>query len=215
MFEGMHTEVKVHDFSAVWHMGAGGRWCLEVYMVLRPATTKKKKKKSGLGLLKLHSFISQLEKILVLSKFSPLNHSHSSFINYKWYSIGNQCFEHSEKLGKYWRGQIWFTVGVNSKISAQTLSCPLRSWSWTWASLRLQSQNWPLLWHTMTSSNGNIFHITGPLWGEFTGHRWIPLTKASDAELWCFLWSVPEQTIEQTIETLVTWDGITLIIMSL
>ena len=44
----------------------------------------------------------------------------------------------------------------------------------------------------MTSSNGNIFRITGPLWGEFTGHQWIPLTKASDAELWCFLWSAPE-----------------------
>ena len=26
---------------------------------------------------------------------------------------------------------------------------------------------------------------------EFTGPRWIPLTKASDAELWCFLWSAP------------------------
>ena len=24
------------------------------------------------------------------------------------------------------------------------------------------------------------------LCGEFTSHRWIPLTKASDAELWCF-----------------------------
>ena len=24
-----------------------------------------------------------------------------------------------------------------------------------------------------------------------TGHRWIPLTKASGAELWCFLWSAP------------------------
>ena len=43
----------------------------------------------------------------------------------------------------------------------------------------------------MTSSNGNIFHVTGPLCGEFTGHRWIPRTKASDAELWCFLWSAP------------------------
>ena len=30
-----------------------------------------------------------------------------------------------------------------------------------------------------------------PLCGEFTGHRWIPLTKGSDAELSCFLWSVP------------------------
>ena len=45
----------------------------------------------------------------------------------------------------------------------------------------------------MTSSNGNVFRVTGPLLcGEFTGHRWVPLTKASDAELWCFLWSAPE-----------------------
>ena len=44
----------------------------------------------------------------------------------------------------------------------------------------------------MTPSNESIFCVTGPLCGEFTGYRWIPLTKASDAELWCFLWSVPE-----------------------
>ena len=44
----------------------------------------------------------------------------------------------------------------------------------------------------MTSSNGNIFRITGHLCGEFTGPRWIPRTKASDAELWCFLWFAPE-----------------------
>ena len=44
----------------------------------------------------------------------------------------------------------------------------------------------------MTSSNGNIFRVTGPLCWEFTGPRWIPRTKASDAELWCFLWSASE-----------------------
>ena len=27
------------------------------------------------------------------------------------------------------------------------------------------------------------FRVTGPLLGEITGHWWIPLTKASDAEL--------------------------------
>ena len=31
----------------------------------------------------------------------------------------------------------------------------------------------------MTSSNGNIFRVTGPLCGEFTGHRWIPRTQRS------------------------------------
>ena len=41
--------------------------------------------------------------------------------------------------------------------------------------------------HTMmTLSNGTVFSVTGPLWGEFNGHRWIPLTKACEAEIWCF-----------------------------
>ena len=44
----------------------------------------------------------------------------------------------------------------------------------------------------MTSSNGNIFRVTGHLCGEFTGPRWIPRKKTSDAELWCFLWYVSE-----------------------
>ena len=42
----------------------------------------------------------------------------------------------------------------------------------------------------MTSSNGNIFRVIGPLWDESTGHRWIPITKASDAE----------QTAEQAVD---------------
>ena len=37
----------------------------------------------------------------------------------------------------------------------------------------------------MTSSNRNIFRVIGLSWGEFTGHWWIPLTKASDEGLWC------------------------------
>ena len=42
----------------------------------------------------------------------------------------------------------------------------------------------------MTSSNGNIFRITGHLCREFTGPRWIPYTKASDAELWFFFFDL-------------------------
>ena len=40
---------------------------------------------------------------------------------------------------------------------------------------------WLSAFHMMTSSNGYIFRLTGHLRGEFTGHRWIPHTKASDA----------------------------------
>ena len=58
----------------------------------------------------------------------------------------------------------------------------------------LPSKCGPASPHMMTSSNGDIFRVTGPLCGEFTGSRWIPHTEASDALLWCFLWSGPEQT---------------------
>ena len=40
----------------------------------------------------------------------------------------------------------------------------------------------------MTSSNANAFRVTGALCVDFTGHRWIPDTKVSDEELWCFRW---------------------------
>ena len=49
-----------------------------------------------------------------------------------------------------------------------------------------QYQRYMLDTDMMTSSNWNIFRVTGHLCGEFTGPRWIPRTKASDAELWCF-----------------------------
>ena len=45
-------------------------------------------------------------------------------------------------------------------------------------------ESWSVM---MMSCHRNAFHITGPLWGESTGYRWIPLSKASDAELWWFL----------------------------
>ena len=76
--------------------------------------------------------------------------------------------------------------------------------SWTAAATQ-----WTVtLYAMMTSSNGNIFRVTGLLWWEFTCHRWILLIKASDAELWCFRWSALGQTVEQTIESLVIWDTI-------
>ena len=51
--------------------------------------------------------------------------------------------------------------------------------------------------------------------GESTGHWWILLTEASDVEIWCVLWSVPEPTVEQTDVMLMIWDAVMLIMMSL
>ena len=49
----------------------------------------------------------------------------------------------------------------------------------------------------MTSSNGNIFRVTGLLRREFTGHQWIPRTKPSDAELWFFYLPVNQPLSKQ------------------
>ena len=57
----------------------------------------------------------------------------------------------------------------------------------------------------------NIFHVTGPLCEESTSHWWIPLTKTSDTELWCFLWYVLEQTAERTVRRQVNLDVLVLI----
>ena len=53
-------------------------------------------------------------------------------------------------------------------------------------------------------SEGNL-----PVIGGF------PLTEASGAGLWYFLWSATEQTVEQTIKTPVIWDAIAFIMKSL
>ena len=39
--------------------------------------------------------------------------------------------------------------------------------------------------YMVTLWTGNIFRVTGPLWGKSTGHRSFPLQKASDAGLCC------------------------------
>ena len=48
----------------------------------------------------------------------------------------------------------------------------------------------------VNSPHKGQWRVTGLLCGDFTGQRRSPLTKASDAELWCFLWSAPEKTVE-------------------
>ena len=62
----------------------------------------------------------------------------------------------------------------------------------------------------MTSSNQNLFLVSGLYSGEYTGD-----TQAIDAELWCFLSSAPEKTVEQITETPTIWDVTALIMMSL
>ena len=49
----------------------------------------------------------------------------------------------------------------------------------------------------MTSSNGSFFRVAGPLWGEFTGHRWILLSKDSDASFDAFFDLPPNKRLSK------------------
>ena len=84
---------------------------------------------------------------------------------------------------KIGQGHDWSSIHMSSTIHDSHINSNYRSETMPPAYLSS---------HMKTSSNGNIFRVTGPVCGEFTGPRWFPHTKATDAELWCFLWSTPE-----------------------
>ena len=68
----------------------------------------------------------------------------------------------------------------------------------------------------MTSPNGNIFAFLALFEGNppVTG-GFLSKGLSLDVELWSFLWSAPEQTVEQIIESPVIWGAIPLIVTSL
>ena len=70
---------------------------------------------------------------------------------------------------------IFVTDGDHRKLSA--FGAAMITISLKWWHFRLNQGSNNKHFFMMTSSNGNIFRITGPLSGEFTDHRWIPLTK--------------------------------------
>ena len=78
------------------------------------------------------------------------------------------------------------TLTIGDKMAMSSMST---------VSCRIYSQQITLLPGTSNSKyfadhddviKRKLFRVTGPLWGEFTGQRWIPHTKASDVELWCY-----------------------------
>ena len=108
------------------------------------------------------------------------------------------------------RKTTWLLLQDNTPLSTFQQSCP-----WTGSTFVVMKAWTSSDVFIITSTNGNIFRVTGFLCGEFTGHRWIPCTKDSDAELWHFFLSASEPTVEQTMETLVIWDATPLIMTSL
>ena len=98
-----------------------------------------------------------------------------------------------------------FYISFEDRTSVDFIhECPIFKWVWvTWPKWRVPGPGNRVVVPVMaarsmmTSSNGNIFRDTGHLCGEFTGRRWIPRTKASDAELWCFFDVPPNKQLSK------------------
>ena len=106
---------------------------------------------------------------------------------------GESSIPPSNFVGRGYNNSMWQTVAVwwhiSEPILAQVVACclmaPRYHLNQCWLLINRVSQAWEQLHKMyssimMTSSNGNIFHVTGPLCREFTGPQWIPHTKASD-----------------------------------
>ena len=117
-----------------------------------------------------------------LARFSTQSH----YMKQSWFvgncTNGNFLFKIESKYNNFHTRKRNWKYHLQSYIFTCTSNCvgremkePHESAFW-WLFPKIR-------WIMMTSSNGNIFRVTGPLCGEFTCH------KASDAELWCFLWS--------------------------
>ena len=131
------------------------------------------------------------------NNYASWHHKQGVYLSFTLLSWRFHYFWQNElliKKIKRYKIPLWFIWPVISHKR-----CYLTKWSVSTLGLfyvLLVSDHGRYIGVMMTSSNGNIFRVTGHLCGEFTGLRWIPHTKASDAELWCFLWSAPEQTLE-------------------
>ena len=101
-----------------------------------------------------------------------------------WYSPGSEIMVYATYIGSIesnrstYHNQRWYLFSTKYLPHISHI---------IWHAPTTQMQGAELVnLYMMTSSKGNSYRVTGPLRGEFTGHRWIPRTKASDAELWCF-----------------------------
>ena len=88
------------------------------------------------------------------------------------YTKTPKCDQYNSKLNKYYGSTIQTSSSHYQWQNAYQLLIQLRT-------LSVDTNR-----NMMTSSNGNIFRVTGPLFGEFTGRRWItrtnPVTRRFD-----------------------------------
>ena len=98
------------------------------------------------------------------------------------------CLQPHKNILVISRRQKWLLVSHRDQIILLNMNLMPYKWSWGWQYGYSFVRN--ILWwsiffvsHMMILWRRNDFHITGPLWGESTGHQWIPLTRTSNGDI--------------------------------
>ena len=111
-------------------------------------------------------------------------HCPEMYKQYQWNILPlKYCTKHSTFLSqlKLAQGRVYQTNNIHGTLAKLEIATDTPY-------LALTGELLSVVCDMITSSSGNIFRAAGHLCWEFTGPRWIPRTKASDAELWCKQW---------------------------
>ena len=107
------------------------------------------------------------------------------------------------KVSRYFK----WSAALSQTFSSNSTEFSMLIWCNPWI-LDHYAANVCMYYDMMASWNGNTFHIIGLIRGIPSG---FPSQRASDMELWSFPWCLHHQTVEQTVELLMTWDTTTCI----
>ena len=80
-----------------------------------------------------------------------IGNSFEFIVNHSYFSVTLLASYHCHSANKTTVNKPWTNSSNNTQLSTNCVQISM-----------------------MTSSNGNIFRVTSSLWGESTGHRWIP-----------------------------------------
>ena len=124
----------------------------------------------------------------------------------KWYDM----IWHNMIWYNMWYDMMWYDMVWYDMIWYDIMGCN-EMWYMILYDMIYYDMLWYMTWHDMILQNAHntdglhsrsVYHDDVIKWKHLSRYwpfvrgihwsRWIPRTKASDAELWCFLWSAPE-----------------------
>ena len=99
-----------------------------------------------------------------------------------WLDVNVDLFRYFLSLCDILAWLMAVAINCDSWIQEENVS---RRWKWLFC---IDDERWWAIWREICTKNMMMSFPFSTLLALFAGNQGIPLTKTSDAELWCFLW---------------------------